>query len=272
MNLTQPPFDDVHVRRAVNFVVDRQALRKSRGGIAAGAVATHIAPDDILRNRLKGYAPYGANGTRRPRQGEGRDEALPLRREPRRHLRREGVQRNVYTLTGDSPGRDRGSSRASTQNLKSIGITLKDHVLKDASTPLGTPRLNIPFSTHPGWGKDYADPLTFFSPLFDGRTIYPQGNSNYSLVGITPAIAKRGRRQGLRHGRAERRRRSRPLRRARRRPARHLLRGARQEADDEDRPVGARTCGPRATTSRARTSRSGASTSSAPRRPTPTSP
>ena len=32
MNLTQPPFDDVHVRRAVNFVVDREALRKAWGG------------------------------------------------------------------------------------------------------------------------------------------------------------------------------------------------------------------------------------------------
>ena len=63
-------------------------------------------------------------------------------------------------------------------------------MLKDASTPLGTSRLHVPISTHPGWGKDYADPLTFFSPLFDGRTIVPQGNSNYSLVGITPAIAR----------------------------------------------------------------------------------
>ena len=42
----------------------------------------------------------------------------------------------------------------------------------------------------PGWGKDYADALTFFTPLFDGRTIIPQGNINYSLVGITPSQCK----------------------------------------------------------------------------------
>ena len=60
-----------------------------------------------------------------------------------------------------------------------------------SNTPLATPRLNVAFSTHPGWGKDYADALTFFSPLFDGRAIYPQGNSNYSLVGLTPATAKK---------------------------------------------------------------------------------
>ena len=72
MNITQPPFDDVHVRRAANFVMDREALRKAWGGAAAGAVATHIAPDAILGNKLKGYAPYGntarATSTRpRPR-------------------------------------------------------------------------------------------------------------------------------------------------------------------------------------------------------------
>jgi len=46
---------------------------------------------------------------------------------------------------------------------------------------------NIPISERPGWGKDYADALTFFTPLFDGRTLIPNGNTNYSLLGITPA-------------------------------------------------------------------------------------
>ena len=62
MNLTQPPFDDIHVRQAMNFVIDREALRKAWGGPPAGAIATHIAPDAILGNKLKGYAPYGAYG------------------------------------------------------------------------------------------------------------------------------------------------------------------------------------------------------------------
>ena len=35
MNLTQAPFDDLHVRRAVNFVVNREALRKAWGGASA---------------------------------------------------------------------------------------------------------------------------------------------------------------------------------------------------------------------------------------------
>ena len=32
MNLTQPPFDDVHVRRAMNWIIDKAALRQAWGG------------------------------------------------------------------------------------------------------------------------------------------------------------------------------------------------------------------------------------------------
>ena len=45
MNLTQPPFDDVHVRRAMNWVMDRNALRKAWGGLVAGEIAEHIMPN-----------------------------------------------------------------------------------------------------------------------------------------------------------------------------------------------------------------------------------
>ena len=60
LNLTQPPFDDIHIRKAINWVVNKEALRKAWGGPFAGNVATHIAPDNMLADKLKGYAPYGS--------------------------------------------------------------------------------------------------------------------------------------------------------------------------------------------------------------------
>jgi peptide/nickel transport system substrate-binding protein len=188
MNLTQPPFDDLHVRRAVNFVVNREALRKSWGGASAGAVATHIAPDAILGNKLKGYAPYG--------DGKGNlAKAKAEMKQSKYDSNHDGICdanacKSIFTITGDRSV-EVGFIPALTQNLKSIGLNIKDRVLKDAYTPIQTPRLNTPFSTRPGWGKDYADALTFYGPLFDGNNIIPQGNTNYSLLGITPAIAKK---------------------------------------------------------------------------------
>jgi ABC-type oligopeptide transport system substrate-binding subunit len=54
-----------------------------------------------------------------------------------------------------------------------------------------TPSRNVPLSERPGWGKDYADASTFFNALFASSSILPSGNTNYSLLGITPAVAKR---------------------------------------------------------------------------------
>jgi peptide/nickel transport system substrate-binding protein len=189
MNTTQPPFDDVHVRRAVNYIVDRQALRKAWGGPSAGEVATHIAPDAILNNKLKGYAPYGKDG--RGDVAKAKAE-MKLSKYDTNHdgTCDASACKNIYTVTGDRAV-EVGFIPALEQSMGKIGMTLKDRVLKDAYTPIQTPKLNIPFSTRPGWGKDYADALTFYGPLFSGANIIPTGNTNYSLLGITPAIAKK---------------------------------------------------------------------------------
>jgi peptide/nickel transport system substrate-binding protein len=188
MNLTQPPFDDLHVRRAVNYVVNREALRKAWGGASAGAIATHIAPDAILNNKLKGYAPYG----------NGKGDLAKAKAEMKKSKydsNKDGICdasacKSIFTITGDRAV-EVGFIPALTQNLKTIGLNIKDRVLKDAYTPIQTPRLNTPFSTRPGWGKDYADAKTFYGPLFDGRNIIPSGNTNYSLLGITAGMAKK---------------------------------------------------------------------------------
>jgi hypothetical protein len=73
------------------------------------------------------------------------------------------------------------------QDAKKIGITFTVRTVNGAYPTIQTPSKNIPIAERPGWGKDYSDPLTFFTPLFDGRTIIPNGNTNYSLIGITSA-------------------------------------------------------------------------------------
>ena len=158
------------------------------------------------------------------------------------------------------------------QDAKQLGITFHVSTINGAFPTLQTTNKNIAIAIFPGWAKDYADALTFFNPLFDGRTIIPQGNVNYSLVGMKPSQAKALGVTGTITGIPERRRRARPLRRARRPGAPLVLRGARQEADDPGRAVGAVPVGQQRRTSSGRTSRSGSTTSSAARPPTRTSP
>ncbi len=92
MNLTQPPFDDVHVRRAMNWVMDREALRRAWGGAVSGVVAEHIIPP--TRARWKACELPPVQDSRRPRErceGACRDEQVEVR-ELEGRLHGEGVQ------------------------------------------------------------------------------------------------------------------------------------------------------------------------------------
>ena len=62
MNLTQPPFDDIHVRRAMNWIIDKDALRQAWGGPTVGKIANHIVPDSIFDNELADFDPYKTPG------------------------------------------------------------------------------------------------------------------------------------------------------------------------------------------------------------------
>ena len=130
-----------------------------------------------------------------------------------------------------------------------IGITFTVRSVNGAYPVIQTTSKNVPISNRPRWGKDYADPSTFIDPLFDGANIIPTGNTNYSLVGLTPAQAESARRQGNRQQRAEHRQAGRQVRR--RTSATRgvtLLRGHRQGADDGRSCRGSRTCGRRQVT------------------------
>jgi hypothetical protein len=49
---------------------------------------------------------------------------------------------------------------------------------------------NVPISNRPRWFKDFADASTFIVPLFEGTSLIPSGNTNYSLVGLKPSQVK----------------------------------------------------------------------------------
>ena len=189
MNMTQPPFDDIHVRKAMNFIVDKPSLIKAWGGPTFGKVANHIVPDTLFNNQLAEFVPYktpgdhgsiakakaAMKGSKYSNGNSGMCDA--------------SVCKNVL-LISDTRGVDPGMVATMEQDAKKIGITFKVRQINGAYPTIQTPANNIPISERAGWGKDYADALTFFTPLFDGRTIIPHGNTNYPLVGITPAQCK----------------------------------------------------------------------------------
>jgi hypothetical protein len=157
------------------------------GGPSTGLIATHITPDAILGNKIKGYAPYG---TGKGDVAKAKAEMKLSKYDTNHDGVCDGKACKVFTITGDRAP-EKAFVPALEQSMKAIGLVLNDRVLKDAYTPIGMPKSNVPFSTRPGWTKDYADAYAFFGANFDGRAITPQGNANRGLVGITPAQAKK---------------------------------------------------------------------------------
>jgi len=188
MNLAAPPFDDIHVRKAMNLVMDKEALQRAWGGPIQGEIATHIVPDAMLNESLADYDPYAT-------EGHAGDVELA----------KEEMKQSKYDKDGDGMCDDpvcedvvhfsRSESPWTEMipvieaSAKKLGITLKTRELSDAYPPIQDVSNAIPIASVPGWGKDYPDPYTFVGFLFDGRNILAEGNTNYALVGLTPERA-----------------------------------------------------------------------------------
>jgi peptide/nickel transport system substrate-binding protein len=183
MNLTQPPFDDLHVRRAMNFVIDKAALVQAWGGPLIGKVANHMVPDTMFDNQLVEFAPYrtpgdhgsvakakaAMKGSKYDTKGDGTCSASACK----------GV-----LLLADTQDADSKLVPVIQASAGKIGITFEVRSVAGPFPTIQTTAKNIPFADFTGWSKDYADALTYFAPLFDGRSIIPVGNSNLSLVGL----------------------------------------------------------------------------------------
>jgi peptide/nickel transport system substrate-binding protein len=183
MNLTQPPFDDVHVRKAVNWIMDKEGLRRAWGGSSAGEIGHHIVPDVMFNNDLEDYQPYKTDG-----DAGNLEEAKAEMMQSKYDSNQDGVCdapecNNVLHVTRNTDIWV-NMEPVIEQALSQIGIKLVSREFEDSYTVIQTVKRAVPISSTPGWGKDYADPSTFMV-LFDSRSILPEGNVNYSLVGLT---------------------------------------------------------------------------------------
>ena len=188
MNLTQPPFDDINVRKAMNWVMDKEGLRRAWGGSVKGEIAQHIVPDTMLNDELADYAPYGTEG-----DAGDVEKAMEAMRESKYDTDQDGMCdapecKNVLHVTRTTDVW-RNMVPVIEESARKIGIELTTREFEDSYTVIQTVKRQVPISSTPGWGKDYADASTFMV-LFDSESILPEGNVNYSLVGLTPEQAR----------------------------------------------------------------------------------
>jgi peptide/nickel transport system substrate-binding protein len=197
MNLAMKPFDDIHLRKAVNYAIDKDGWRKIAGGPVQGVIANHFVPDTDEGDLLKSYAPYATPEGRGADSPEGLAKAKEEMKQSVYDTDKDGICdapecKNVLTI--GVVGRVYEAQDALiVQNLKKIGIELDLKSLENAAAygKVLDPSADIPFQTFAGWIHDYPDGYTWFYPLMYGPSILDQYNSNYSLVGATPDQLKK---------------------------------------------------------------------------------
>jgi peptide/nickel transport system substrate-binding protein len=190
LNLTQAPFDDIHIRKAMNWIIDKNGLRKGWGGPSVGTIANHIVPDSLLNNTLKNYRPYGTPGDAGS-VAKAAAEVKQSKYDPGKTGKCTASACKNVLMIADVRAVDKAMVPVIQANAAKIGITFKVRSVNGAYPVIQTPSKNVPISERPGWGKDYADASTFFNALFASSSILPSGNTNYSLLGLTPAMAKK---------------------------------------------------------------------------------
>jgi peptide/nickel transport system substrate-binding protein len=192
MNWITPPFDDIHVRKAANWVMDKAGILQAWGGSTFGDIATHNIPPIVLGDTLgSDYNPYPSDGNRGD-EAKAKEEM----KQSKYDSNKDGVCdakecSNLVMINRNTPVYA-DSEAVVVSSLEKIGIKVKPRELASSAayTTIQTVKNKIPIALNAGWGKDFADAVSFVLPLFDGRSIIPTGNTNYPLVGLTADQAK----------------------------------------------------------------------------------
>jgi peptide/nickel transport system substrate-binding protein len=161
-NTSLPPFDDVDVRRALNFAVDRQRIVELEGGSAAARVTCQILPPNF-----PGYEPY-CPYTIEP--GPGGQWTAPDLEKAMRLVRRSGTKGTHVTFWYSPTFPDSGRAEAEyfVRLLEELGfeadMRLTGKTVDEHFVAISDPGLGIQLATSV-WIADYPAASNFTSLL-----------------------------------------------------------------------------------------------------------
>ena len=163
MNVRVKPFDDVRVRQAVCWALDRRAILKLNRGLG-------IPAGEFLPPMMPGAASLGRYA------GPDRDKARRLLREAGYP---NGLSAKLYGWTTEPGPREMALIQ---QQLAEVGIRVELELGEAAgyTSMAGRVANHVPFGIY-SWTADYLDPSNFFDVLLNGRRIQPTNNLVLSM-------------------------------------------------------------------------------------------
>ena len=181
MNLAVPPFDDIHVRKAVNLAIDKRRVLLACCS-PLEQVTGHVALDSLENNLLLGYDPYATPG----HHGDLAAARAEMARS-RYDRDRDGVcdapacEHVLAVVRADTAA---NAGPVVRDDLARVGIRLD---IRQYDEPGFTARVldarsRTPMAIGLNWTKDFPSPSNFFAPVFYGPAI---GKGSPTLLGAT---------------------------------------------------------------------------------------
>jgi ABC-type transport system substrate-binding protein len=165
MNNARAPFNNVNMRKAVEYAIDRPAQVRLLGAFAGKRTSQMLVPG------IPGYKPFNAY----PLKGADVAKAKQLAGSA---IGSAPTLNIIHTTSTASTNR----AQVAEFNLKQVGFKVND--LPTPATNfyqvIQTKGTSYNFVTNGGWCADYFDPFDYLNVLFDGRKIAAANNNNYT--------------------------------------------------------------------------------------------
>src|SRR3954447_8951282 len=173
MNTHVRPFNDVRVRRALNYAVDRARIARLMGPPVLAQASCQVLPQGLLGYRP--YCPY----TRSP-GGAGAWTGPDLTTANRLVAAsgRRGTRVTILALSVTA-----AAARELAATLRRLGFPARTRVLPPEQLfPLANDPSRRVQASVTGWTADYPSPVAFLFNLFDCRSFKPESkdNTNFS--------------------------------------------------------------------------------------------
>jgi peptide/nickel transport system substrate-binding protein len=181
MNTKKKPFDNLNVRRAANFVLDKNAMRLRQGGAISGSIATHFVGPEF---KGKGFEEAGGFSFDPFRSANSSGNVTKAKAE----MRKAGYADGMYDgpaitaiVANTPPAPDQGKIVAASFAKIGIKVNIKLVSIDAMFTKFCVVPKNQPeLCPSVGWLPDFKDPVTMLDPLFNGANILPTNNVNMS--------------------------------------------------------------------------------------------
>jgi peptide/nickel transport system substrate-binding protein len=165
MNTARAPFDNVNLRKAVEYAIDRPAQVRLLGAYAGRRTSQILVPGIPGYHPFNAYPLAGADVTKAKKVGGSAIASAP-------------TLNIVHTTSSYATNR----AQVAEYNLRQVGFKVND-----VPTPatnfyqvVGNKDTNYNLTTNGGWCADYFDPYDYFNVLFDGRKIQATNNVSYT--------------------------------------------------------------------------------------------